>query len=203
MVETSYLPGPLFFGHHLVPKPSREQTQHETNLSTEPAQARPHPRIPCPQCDPKRAQGPRCPPRKRSDPPNAALNGEHRGALAKSPVAGLPPVRRLREAAAFRRVFADPRRFPGKGFTVLARRGITPVARLGLAISKRSAARAVDRNRLKRIVRESFRLWARELPPVDLVVLCDRDARLLTAERLRHTLDRAWTRVRSQTWGDS
>lgn len=86
---------------------------------------------------------------------------------------------------------------------MLARRGTSEGARLGLAISKRCATRAVDRNRLKRIARESFRLWAPALPPVDLVVLCDRDARLLPPDRLRQTLDRAWNRIRSMTWEDS
>lgn len=42
-------------------------------------------------------------------------------------------------------------------------------ARLGLIVAKRILKRAVDRNRAKRIIRESFR-QRRCLPPVDVVV---------------------------------
>jgi ribonuclease P protein component len=43
-------------------------------------------------------------------------------------------------------------------------------ARLGLAITKRVAPRAVDRNRVKRIVREVFRHAAPRLGAVDVVI---------------------------------
>ncbi len=43
-------------------------------------------------------------------------------------------------------------------------------ARLGLVVGKKLLKRAVDRNRLKRVVRENFRLRRSELPPCDLVL---------------------------------
>jgi ribonuclease P protein component len=43
-------------------------------------------------------------------------------------------------------------------------------ARLGLAITKRVAPRAVDRNRIKRLVRESFRRHKSALGSVDVVI---------------------------------
>jgi len=43
-------------------------------------------------------------------------------------------------------------------------------ARLGLVVGKKQLKRAVDRNRVKRIVREQFRLRRANLPAVDLVV---------------------------------
>ena len=45
-----------------------------------------------------------------------------------------------------------------------------PAARLGLVVGKKLLKRAVDRNRLKRVVRENFRLRRLELPAYDLVV---------------------------------
>ncbi len=43
-------------------------------------------------------------------------------------------------------------------------------ARLGLVVGKKQLKRAVDRNRVKRIVRELFRLRREALPACDLVV---------------------------------
>ncbi|MFV5212243.1 ribonuclease P protein component [Azonexus caeni] len=43
-------------------------------------------------------------------------------------------------------------------------------ARLGLVIGKKLLKRAVDRNRVKRIVREQFRLRRSALPVCDLIV---------------------------------
>ena len=43
-------------------------------------------------------------------------------------------------------------------------------ARLGLVIGKKLLKKAVDRNRVKRIVREQFRLRRAELPAYDLIV---------------------------------
>lgn len=43
-------------------------------------------------------------------------------------------------------------------------------ARLGLLISRRHAPRAVVRNRIKRCIREAFRLEQERLGPVDVLV---------------------------------
>ena len=46
-----------------------------------------------------------------------------------------------------------------------------PAARIGVSISKRFVRRAVRRNRLRRIIRESFRQqWRSELPPMDVFI---------------------------------
>jgi ribonuclease P protein component len=43
-------------------------------------------------------------------------------------------------------------------------------ARLGILTGKKVAPRAVDRNRMKRIVRETFRAWRDRLPGLDVLV---------------------------------
>jgi ribonuclease P protein component len=53
---------------------------------------------------------------------------------------------------------------------VIARPNGLEHARLGLAVGVKAAGNAVNRNRIKRLVRESFRHRQRELPAVDLVV---------------------------------
>lgn len=43
-------------------------------------------------------------------------------------------------------------------------------ARLGMIVSRRLFSRSVDRNRMRRLIRETFRLSANGLPALDLVV---------------------------------
>jgi len=64
---------------------------------------------------------------------------------------------RLLKPVQFRLVFKDPIRSDDNYFRVLARKNNKDHHRLGMAVSKKVCARAVDRNRIKRIIRECFR----------------------------------------------
>jgi ribonuclease P protein component len=103
--------------------------------------------------------------------------------------AGFSADRRLHAPAEFGRVFADPARSSDRYFTVLGRFSGRDVARLGLTVSRRAAKRAVDRNKLKRLARESFR-HQRALPPWDFVVLARSGADRAERGALRASLDR-------------
>ncbi|MBK5965810.1 ribonuclease P protein component [Thiocystis minor] len=105
---------------------------------------------------------------------------------------------RLRSALEFRRVFARPARTGKIGFVVLYRANGLSSARLGLAISKKCARRAVDRNRLKRIARESFRMHRQSIPGVDIVILCSDGAPRIPNQRLFSLLEQAWAIIRNQ-----
>ncbi|NKN34109.1 ribonuclease P protein component [Marichromatium bheemlicum] len=109
-----------------------------------------------------------------------------------------PRERRLTCATQYRHVFSDPTRAGKQGFVVLFRANGNGYARLGLAISKKCARRAVDRNRLKRLVRESFRNHHHTLPGVDVVVMCARGAPTLPNRRLFDHLERAWATIRKK-----
>lgn len=83
-----------------------------------------------------------------------------------------PRSARLLHRADYQRVFARPlKKSADRYLTVLARPNRLGYARLGLAISKKQARRAVQRNRLKRLIRESFRLHRPALGDLDLVVM--------------------------------
>lgn len=77
---------------------------------------------------------------------------------------------RLTCKADFDRVFADNQRARTDALLVLARPNVVGFARLGMVVPKRLLARAVDRNRVKRCVRESFRQVRAVLPACDFVV---------------------------------
>lgn len=91
-------------------------------------------------------------------------------------------------------MFAKPERSTDRYFTVLGRRSEKPMARLGLTVSRRAAKRAVDRNRLKRLARESFRSQ-RQLPAWDFVVLARPDAVAADKPTLRASLDGHFKRL--------
>jgi ribonuclease P protein component len=114
--------------------------------------------------------------------------------------ASFPRTARLTGAVDFKRVFAEPQRIGSRGFVLLVRPNAEDRSRLGLAISKRYAARAVDRNRLKRLARESFRLNAARLPAVDVVILCGPGAPDIPNGPLRAALDQAWKTIGNQSW---
>ena len=44
-------------------------------------------------------------------------------------------------------------------------------SRLGLVVSKKNISKAVERNRVKRVIRESFRKNKSQIPNLDVVVL--------------------------------
>lgn len=64
---------------------------------------------------------------------------------------------RLLKPVQFRSVFKEPIRSDDHYFRVLARANDNTLHRLGMAVSKKACARAVDRNRIKRVIRECFR----------------------------------------------
>lgn len=113
--------------------------------------------------------------------------------------AGFPETARLRSAREFRRVFERGRRRADDCFTVIAAPGEHCRARLGLAIAKRRVPRAVDRNRIKRIVRESFRRHAAGLPAVDIVILARSGLAHRDNSRLFASLDGHWRNLTADT----
>jgi len=70
-------------------------------------------------------------------------------------------------------------------------------ARLGLAVAKRVARRAVDRNRIRRIARETFRQRRHSLQPVDFVVLARPSAVEADSRTLKFALEQLWLRFES------
>ena len=85
---------------------------------------------------------------------------------------GFGPEHRLLTPAQFKNVFDGATcKASGPNLLLLARHNSQAQARLGLVIAKKNVRRAVDRNKVKRIARESFRHHRAELDHLDIVVL--------------------------------
>ena len=103
--------------------------------------------------------------------------------------------RRLTQAAEFKRVFDQASRVGNRWMTVLGAANDGRGPRLGLAVAKRRIKLSVRRNRLKRIVRESFRHHLQQLDDLDLVVLAGPAADQADARQLRQAIDELWPRI--------
>jgi ribonuclease P protein component len=107
-----------------------------------------------------------------------------------------PRQSRLLRPQEFKRIFqATDCKSVDQYLTVLAKRNALPQARLGLAISKKVVKTAVGRNRIKRLVRESFRQHQAILEALDIVVLCRNGAVDASNEVLFAALDKHWLRL--------
>lgn len=102
--------------------------------------------------------------------------------------------RRLLKAREYKYVFDDAIRSADAFFTVLARPNQYRHARLGLVISKKKAKKAVSRNRLKRIIRESFR-HTPDLYHADIIVLAGNQSLKASNQQLFQSLQQHWQRV--------
>lgn len=109
--------------------------------------------------------------------------------------AGLPRITRLRQASEFQALRTSSGRLGGRCFYLRYQPNGLPHARLGLAISKRVSKLAVERNRLKRLLRESFRHARAGLPAVDIVVMARNEAAGRTGAELRADADALWQRL--------
>ncbi|ACY86383.1 RNase P protein component [Edwardsiella piscicida] len=66
--------------------------------------------------------------------------------------------------------------------------------RIGLTVAKKHVKRAHERNRIKRLTRESFRLRQHSLPAMDFVVIVKKGVQELDNRALTEMLEKLWRR---------
>jgi ribonuclease P protein component len=171
---------------------------HEAHLPAEQSTPRAYAWIPCAHGNQGR------PPRPRSSP----CEGSQETHTLKFTDLNLVPAgrerlthskeRRLRSKREFDAVYANGRRFGNGFFGLTVRANDKGCPRLGLAVAVKTAGNAVERNRIRRLIRESFRLHQRELPAFDFVVSARLRARGVVSAQLRAQLEPLWQEVRTK-----
>jgi ribonuclease P protein component len=99
---------------------------------------------------------------------------------------------RLTQASEYQKVFSKNFRLGDDCITLLVSRKAAPQPRLGFAIAKKQLKHAVDRNRIKRLLRESFRQRQKDLPNRDVVVMVRNKILGLSNREIFARLDKHW-----------
>lgn len=86
-------------------------------------------------------------------------------------------------------------RVPHRHFLILATPNTLGHARVGLIFSKKNLKLAVQRNRIKRLVRETFRQQT-DLPAMDIVILGRQGLAELDNPATHRILNELWQRLR-------
>ncbi|MCG6900408.1 MAG: ribonuclease P protein component [Gammaproteobacteria bacterium] len=104
----------------------------------------------------------------------------------------------------YQRVFKHCRfRVSNRWLTVLATPNQLQHPRLGLAISRKVARTAVARNRIKRVIRESYRHWQQRLGVLDIVVLGRSGIAGRSKRDLNAAVEKLWIELIKQCAGSS
>jgi ribonuclease P protein component len=105
-----------------------------------------------------------------------------------------PRELRLLTPEHFTYVFQQPQRASSAEITILGRLNELGHPRIGLTIAKKNVKRAHERNRIKRLARESFRLNQHNLPSMDFVILVRKGVASLDNRELTEALGKLWRR---------
>ncbi len=108
---------------------------------------------------------------------------------------GFVRQQRILKSTEFDAVYARRRRVVDGCFAVNFAPNELGLARLGLSVEAKAVGNAVARNRVKRVVRESFRRAAAGFAGVDLVVGARNGAKTAHNARLRESLDGLWKQI--------
>lgn len=102
---------------------------------------------------------------------------------------------RLLTPAQFKSVFSNPIKASSAEITLLAIPNTEQHPRLGLTVAKRFVKRANQRNRIKRVIRESFRLHQHDIPAIDIVVLVRNGVMEMENADINKLIEKLWRKL--------
>ncbi|VFP87299.1 ribonuclease P protein component [Candidatus Erwinia haradaeae] len=99
---------------------------------------------------------------------------------------------RLLTARHFNFVFEHPKRISTRYITILSRFNELAHPRIGLTISKKHIKHSYERNRIKRLMRDSFRIHQYHLLEMDFIVIAKSGINKIDNNTLTGILERLW-----------
>ncbi|WP_198781716.1 ribonuclease P protein component [Shewanella putrefaciens] len=102
---------------------------------------------------------------------------------------------RLLTPAQFKSVFSNPIKASSAEITLLAIPNSEQHPRLGLTVAKRYVKRANQRNRIKRVIRDSFRLNQHDIPHLDIVVLVRNGVMEMENTEINKLIEKLWRKL--------
>jgi ribonuclease P protein component len=123
------------------------------------------------------------------------MQGQNHMGIDRMLTFGFSAKLRLLQAADFKKVFDSALYKVHQPAFMLLAVDHSEHPRLGLVIAKRKIRRAHERNRVKRLARESFRLHQAELPALDIVLMAKSDAQTLPNDVIQQQLSLAWRQL--------
>ena len=113
-----------------------------------------------------------------------------------------PKSHRLLDSGDFQKVFDDaPLRASHKLFLMLARPNGLEHPRLGLIIAKKHIRLANRRNRMKRLIRETFRHRQQILGGIDVIVMARKGMDQMDNPKLIQQINGQWRRLAQKAQG--
>ena len=106
--------------------------------------------------------------------------------------------KRLRKRVEFTAVRGKCLNISGGRLRLLAKSNALSSPRLGLVVAKKYVKLATQRNRIKRLIRESFRQRSSNLPCVDIVLLVRESIHAVNNEEFYQCLENLWQQLLKQ-----
>jgi ribonuclease P protein component len=115
-----------------------------------------------------------------------------------SSIGTFPKSVRLRKRADFVKLSVSQKKVSVKGFLIVWQSNDYADPRLGVTVSKKVGS-AVTRNRVKRLIREVFRLHRLNIPAVDINIIARKDSVLMDYSSVEIELKKAFSNIGATT----
>jgi ribonuclease P protein component len=102
---------------------------------------------------------------------------------------------RLTDKTSIQTVFQKGKKLKSKDLSLFFCPNLLTHPRICISVSKKQVSNAHDRNNIKRIVRESFRLNQNNINPLDMVIVIYKSILLLDRKETRSLIDAQWQKL--------
>jgi ribonuclease P protein component len=107
-------------------------------------------------------------------------------------------AKQLTNKLSFNGVLSSNTKSEDELFSVFFVKNKTNFCRLGVSLPKKIIAKATKRNRIKRMIKNSFNVFFQEIKGIDVVVRAKKEPQPNTGDKILQSLDQHWKTIMSQ-----